>query len=95
MNGLNGNGLIPNNVSTVLVMSQLSYCHKNQKFKLMVETTLDQSIKTVYTNPFLVVFVFYSMSIIEITKSEFGIQFPKNGTRTRVGKRIAFCCNSS
>ena len=95
LNGLNGNGLIPNNVSTVLVMSQLSYCHKNQKFKLMVETTLDQSIKTVYTNPFLVVFVFCSISIVEITKSEFGIQFPKNGTRTRVGKRIAFCCNSS
>lgn len=76
-------------------MSQLSYCHKNQKFKLMVEATLDRSIKTVYTSPFLVVFVLSSVSIVEITKFEFGIQFPKNGTRTRVGKRIAFCCSSS
>ena len=95
LNGLNGNGLIPNNVSTVLVMSQLSYAHKNQKFKLMVEATLDRSIKAAYSNPFIVVSVLCLISMIETTKSEFETRFPRSGTRTRAGRRIAYCCSLS
>lgn len=55
LNGVDGNGYIPNDVLASLIMSELSYVHKNRKFKLRIEPTVDHLIKTVYTNPFIVV----------------------------------------
>lgn len=68
-------------------MSQLSYNHKNQKFKLMVEATTDRSIKTVYSSPFLVVFVFTWYFDVRNYQIRIRNEIPKDWYKDEGGKK--------
>lgn len=51
-----GNGFIPNGSYATFSVTELSYTHGNKKFMLKVESSVNQSLSPVYSNPFVVVY---------------------------------------
>lgn len=56
LNNKCGNGYVSNGNYATFSVTELSYLHGNKKFMLKIEPSINQSISTVYTTPFSVVY---------------------------------------